>query len=81
MKQFASITSQGQLTIPKKLRAQFGIDGPTKVSISSEKGRIVVEPIADFWTLAGTMKSRTTLSDEQLRQARASFEKKWARRV
>ena len=79
MSQMVSITSQGQLTIPKKFRDLFGIRGATKARVHQEGGRLIVEPTADFWSLAGSMKSDIVLTDEELRNARAAFETDWAR--
>jgi bifunctional DNA-binding transcriptional regulator/antitoxin component of YhaV-PrlF toxin-antitoxin module len=72
-----SITSQGQLTIPVKIRESFGIKGPVKAVIKKIDNVIIVEPKKDFWALEGSLSSGAKLSDQELRDARASFSKNW----
>ena len=74
-----SITSQGQLTIPKSIRKAFGIKAGAKAVIRKERGAIIVEPKKDFWTLAGSLRSKIKLSDAELKAARKAFSEKWAR--
>lgn len=81
MEQVVTITSQGQLTIPRSVRQHFNIVGSTKASLSLEGNAIIVEPKSDFWSLAGTLRSSKHLSDAQLQHARQTFSKKWGRRV
>lgn len=78
MEQIASITSQGQLSIPKFMLQHFGIKKATKALIKLETNRIIVEPKKDFWDLAGSLTSSVKLTDKQLAAARKEFGKKWA---
>lgn len=80
MSQVVTITSQGQLTIPRSVREYFGMAGSTKAVLHLEGNKLIVEPQADFWSLSGALHSKTKLSDTQLRQARQQFSKSWARR-
>lgn len=77
----ATITNQGQLTIPKAIRKFFSISGAVKARIRVEDKRIVVEPKADFWSLSGALKSSVSLTDAELKKARAAFPKQWAKNV
>lgn len=77
MQNIVSITSQGQLTIPKSLLCVFGIKGRVKATIKKEGNTIIVEPKQDFWSLPGSLDSKAKLSDEQLKQAREAFSKEW----
>ncbi|MBM4177458.1 AbrB/MazE/SpoVT family DNA-binding domain-containing protein [Candidatus Gribaldobacteria bacterium] len=77
MEQIVSITSQGQLTIPKAMRALFGIKGAVKAIIRQEKGQLVVQPKNGFWNLSGSLKSDIKLNDKQLKMARATFKNQW----
>ncbi len=77
MNQTVSITSQGQLTIPKSIRDKLGITVATKADIYEENGQLVVTPQKDFWSLAGNLKSPTKLTDQQLHQAREAFQTTW----
>lgn len=80
MTQAVSITSQGQLTIPKSIRDAFGIRGMVKAFIKTEGNKIIVEPKTDFWSLPGSLEAKISLSDNDLRKARQSFSKKWAKK-
>lgn len=81
MDHIVSITSTGQMTIPKELRKAFGVRGPTKAVIRKEGKWLLVAPKRDFDSLEGSLYSGIKLSDRQLRKARDSFSKKWARRM
>lgn len=80
MPDIVSITSQGQLTIPVSIRRSFNIKGSVKAIIRKEDNLIIVEPKKDFWSLEGSLASEVKLSDEELRKARESFFKNWAKR-
>jgi len=80
MNYIVSITSQGQLTIPKGIRDDFDINQASKAVIKKVGSKIVVEPKSDFWSLGGSLKSEIRLTDKQLRKARLSFEKEWAKK-
>ena len=81
MDYIATITSQGQLTIPKAIRDLFSISGATKARIRVQDKKIVVEPKTDFWSLSGALKSSVSLTDAELKQARGAFSKQWAEKV
>jgi AbrB family looped-hinge helix DNA binding protein len=81
MEQIVTITSQGQLTIPRSVRKAFGIKGSTKAVLRSTGKTIIVEPKGDFWSLSGSLKSSVTLTDSQLRKTRDKFAKKWPRKI
>ncbi len=81
MHEIVTLTSQGQLTIPKSFRDAFGIRGSTKMSIRKKGHTIIVEPRTDFWSLKGSLKSSVKLTDAQLRKARSAFETQWARKM
>ncbi len=78
MQQVVSITSQGQLTIPKSMLKAFGITSATKAVIRKTDTALVVEPKKDFWSLEGSLKSDIKLSDDELRKAREQFSKTWS---
>lgn len=81
MLNLVSITSQGQLTIPKSIRKQFGISGSTKATIKKVGSSIIVEPRNDFWSLGGSLGSTIKATDEDLRKARDNFQKVWPRKI
>ncbi|NCN06923.1 MAG: AbrB/MazE/SpoVT family DNA-binding domain-containing protein [Candidatus Pacebacteria bacterium] len=78
MQRTVSITTQGQLTIPKAIRRLFGILGSAKATIQVVDDTIVVKPRKDFWSLEGSLASDIKLSDKQLKAARKKFETTWA---
>ena len=77
MQQIVTITDQGQLTIPKSILRDFGISGRIKAGIKKDGNKLIVEPKADFWSLAGSLGGDIRLTDLQLRKARGEFSKKW----
>ncbi len=65
-----SITSQGQISIPAKLRRKLGLNKSKKALIREENGELVVKPVKDFLELAGSLKEyakgKRPLSNENL---------------
>ncbi|KKP47231.1 MAG: hypothetical protein UR39_C0005G0044 [Candidatus Woesebacteria bacterium GW2011_GWA1_33_30] len=78
MQQIVSITSQGQLSIPRLMLLDLGIYGATKAFIQKTGNVITVVPKKDFWALGGSLKSDVRLTNKQLKKARESFSKNWA---
>lgn len=79
MSTLVSITSQGQVTIPSAARKLLGIEGATKASLEIIDNTLVIRPQADFWSVVNSMSGDIELTDTQLREARDSFSKEWAR--
>lgn len=52
---FSNITTQGQVSIPAKLRKKFQLDKNKRVIFSEENGKIVIEPVKDILDLAGSL--------------------------
>jgi AbrB family looped-hinge helix DNA binding protein len=50
----ASVTQKGQVTLPKRLREQYGIAPLSKVVIAADESSIRIEPTQDITHLAGT---------------------------
>jgi bifunctional DNA-binding transcriptional regulator/antitoxin component of YhaV-PrlF toxin-antitoxin module len=78
MLQIASITSQGQLSIPKSFLQGLGITSATKAIIERKGQTLVISPKKDFWSLGRSLKSSVKLTDAQLKEARESFSRNWA---
>ena len=76
MSNIVSITSQGQISIPAKLRRELGLDTSRKALISTDKGKIVIEPARDFLELRGSLKTKIKATPRQIRR---SFENYLAR--
>jgi AbrB family looped-hinge helix DNA binding protein len=80
MLKIVSITSQGQITIPKAILRTFGIRGATKAAIKQVGKTIIIEPRKDFWSLESSLVSKVKLSDAELKKARQIFSRKWVQK-
>lgn len=69
MSYIVSITSQGQISIPAKLRRQLGFDKSKRAFVSEQDGKIVVESIKDLLDLKGSLKTnKKPLTDRKLHE-------------
>ena len=50
-----SVTSQGQISLPAKIRKQLGISRSGKAIVSVQDGKVIVEPVKNFLELAGSL--------------------------
>ena len=50
-----SITSQGQISIPAKIRRELGLNRSKKALVKREGNKMVIEPVSDFLNLAGSL--------------------------
>ena len=80
MAKLASITKQGQLTIPKEILRSLGIAGSHKAKVSQKGKQIIVEPIPDFWQLGGSLQSSVSLTEKQMNATRKKFSTQWSRK-
>lgn len=64
-----SITSQGQISIPARLRRELGLDKNKKALVSREGKTIVIEPVKDFLELGGSLKTNIKATPRQIREA------------
>ena len=53
MFQIVSLTSQGQISIPSKMRKKLGWDGVDKLSVREVDGKVVVEKPGNILSLSG----------------------------
>jgi len=64
-----TITSQGQISIPIKLRRELGLDKTKRAFVSSREGKIVIEPVKDLLELRGSIKTdKKPLSNRKLHE-------------
>ncbi|OGM79126.1 hypothetical protein A2382_02730 [Candidatus Woesebacteria bacterium RIFOXYB1_FULL_38_16] len=64
-----SITEQGQITIPKKIRNELNLNKKGKANVKIESGKMVVEPIIDLLELRGSLKTnKKPLSGRKIRE-------------
>lgn len=68
-----SITSQGQLSIPAKIRKELGFSKMNKAIVSVANGKVMIEPVKDFLDLAGSLKTSRKVKASS-REIRAAFE-------
>ncbi len=64
-----SITSQGQISIPIKLRRDLGLNKTKRALVSSRDGKIIVEPVKDLLDLKGSFKTNIKATPRQIREA------------
>ncbi len=86
-----TITSQGQISIPAKIRRKLGLDKNKKAIVTEEKGKIIVEPVKDLLELKGVFSHRAIkgksideiirLEDEVIEQAFVDNYKRKAKRM
>lgn len=74
------MTQKGQITIPKHIRDRFSekTSGDFLVTYDDDLQEVRLKPLLTLEQLAGSLQSNITLTDEQLRSARAQFGRKWA---
>ncbi len=64
-----SITSQGQISIPAKLRRELGLGSGKRALVSVEGERLIIEPVADLLDLKGSLKTNIKATPRQIREA------------
>jgi len=69
-----TITSQGQISIPAKLRRKLGLDKSNKALIREENGELVVKPVRDFMELGGSL-NQYAKKDKSIEQIMEEEEK------
>lgn len=64
-----SITSQGQVSIPAKLRRKLGFEKNRQAFISEKDGKLTLEPVKDLLELRGSLKTnKKPLSNHELHE-------------
>lgn len=86
-----TITSQGQISIPAKLRRKLGLKKKGQAIISEEKGKLIIEPVKDLLELEGSLSQYAIkgksideiirLEDEAIEQAFVDDYKRKVRRT
>lgn len=79
MNYLVSITKQNQISIPAELVRLYGLADTRKALVypDRERKRIIIEPIADFMSLKGSLRTKKKYSYTKIRQ---EFEKYLATR-
>lgn len=69
MTYIVSITSQGQISIPAKLRRKLGLEKNKKALVNEEEGKLIIEPVKDLLSLKGSLKTSVKATPRQIRKA------------
>jgi AbrB family looped-hinge helix DNA binding protein len=73
----ATITSQGQVTIPSAVRDILKVNKNDQVNFLIEKNRVILEPVPDILDLYGAFKTNKKIPFKKIRK---EFGKYMARR-
>jgi len=65
----ATVTSKGQVTIPKEIRDELGLIPSSRIIFQSQGDEILVKPITNFLDLKGSVKGSRRYSDHKADQA------------
>jgi AbrB family looped-hinge helix DNA binding protein len=71
-RQITSVSTKGQFVIPSEMRAALGIRPGTRISVTQDGSRIVLEPVSDELVdqTRGLFSGKVSLSEELKRQRR-----------
>jgi len=75
MDYIVSITSQGQVSIPRRVLRDMEINIPAKAILRKRDNSLEIEPRKDFWSLGGSLNTGIRLSQSDLRRAREEYGK------
>ena len=72
MRQITSVSTKGQFVIPSQMRASLGIKPGTRIAVTQEGSRIVLEPVSEELVdkTRGLLKVGPSLSAELKRERR-----------
>jgi AbrB family looped-hinge helix DNA binding protein len=78
MRQITSVSTKGQFVIPSEMRELLGIKPGTRISVTQEGSRIVLEPVSEELVdrTRGLFSGKPSLSQELKRQRRQE-KNKW----
>jgi len=71
-RQITSVSTKGQFVIPSEMRAALGIKPGTRIAVTQEGSRIVLEPVSDELVdeTRGLFSGKPSLSEELKRERR-----------
>jgi AbrB family looped-hinge helix DNA binding protein len=78
MKQATTISTKGQLVIPAEMRASLGISAGTRVILTLDGNRLILQPVTERLVdeTMGMFAGGPSMADELQRERRAE-DKKW----
>ncbi|OGE64926.1 hypothetical protein A3I48_00750 [Candidatus Daviesbacteria bacterium RIFCSPLOWO2_02_FULL_36_7] len=62
-----TITSQGQISLPAKIRKKLGFSRTNKALVSIEDGKVLIEPVKDLLELRGSLKTSIKVNPKKIR--------------
>jgi antitoxin PrlF len=74
----STITSKGQVTIPKEIRSFLGIKPSDKINFTVEKGNVVLKPVRTLKDFRGSI---SVQNDSDIDKERAQAKKTLGERV
>lgn len=74
----ATITSKGQITIPKKLRDRFNLEEGTKITFMVEENEIIMMPEEDPLERLKRLRKKIKFSEKDLQEMIAESKKAWS---
>ncbi len=76
MTYIVTITSQGQVSIPAKIRRNLGLNKSKKAVVRQEGKSIILEPVKDLLELEGVFKHKA-IKNKSIGQVMKMEEKAW----
>ena len=74
MSYLVTITSQGQISIPAKLRRKLGFGKNRQAFIDEKEGNLILKPVKDLLELGGSLKTnKKPLTNNQLHKLFAEY--------
>jgi AbrB family looped-hinge helix DNA binding protein len=72
LRQITSVSTKGQFVIPSEMRASLGIKPGTRISITQDGSRIVLEPVTEELVekTRGMLKGKAALAEKLRRKWR-----------
>jgi AbrB family looped-hinge helix DNA binding protein len=76
-RQITSVSTKGQFVIPSEMRTSLGIKPGTRIAVTQDGSRIVLEPVSDDLVdkTRGIFRGKPSLSAELKRQRRQQKDK------
>lgn len=72
MRQITTVSTKGQFVIPSEMRVSLGIGPGTRIAVTQDGSRIVLEPVSEKLVdkTRGLFSDKASLSEELKRQRR-----------
>jgi AbrB family looped-hinge helix DNA binding protein len=77
IRRITTVSTKGQLVIPSEMRTSLGIEPGTRVAITQDGLRIILEPVSEQLVdkTRGLFSGKPSLSEELKRERRSSKDK------